>query len=383
MGQGRVNKVRTAIVVVSASLLIAAGLTLLLNARGDDFGWGFTVPAVFMLVIGAFLMVRQPANRIGLVLGAGGAAWLLYTSGGELARLSSTTDAPALSPEYIAAWVGSWVGALLPVSLAALIVLFPDGRLTGIRRWFTYFLLGLAAVAVIGGVMLWGQPHSVLTDFGLLDTEPAYVPVDIAFGLGFYACFPATLLLIARYRKGSAVERQQIKWVLAATGLFGFTFMIGVMLDWDGQMDLIWELGIGVALSAIPLSIAVAVFRYRLYEIDRILSRTVAYTLVVGLLGIVVFLLVTGLTLFLPSDDPLVVAVATLSVFALFNPLRRNIQTLVDRRFNRSRYDAARVIDDFTLDLRNRLDPDEVVDDWIGVVRTTMEPAHLAVWVKR
>jgi hypothetical protein len=378
-----VKRVRFTIVVLSASLLAVAGLVLQLNAQGDDFGWVFTIPAIFMLAVGAFLMVRQPSNRIGLVLGGGGAAWLLYTSGGEYARLASATEVSGFSTEYVAAWVGSWVGALLPVSLAALILLFPDGRLTGVRRWFTYFLLFLAALSGIGGVLMWGLPLRVLTDFRLLDVEPAYFPVDIAFVLGFLACFPATVLLIARYRKGSTVERQQIKWVLAAAGLFGLVYTVGVVLDSAGQTSLIWEFGISMAISAIPLAIAVAIFRYRLYEIDRILSRTVAYTLLVGLLGVVVFLLVTGLTLFLPSDDPLVVAVATLTVFALFNPVRRNVQQLVDRRFNRSRYDAARVMDDFTLDLRNRLDPDQVVDDWVGVVQTTMQPAHLGVWVKR
>lgn len=377
------NKIRATIVVVPAILLAVAGVVLQVNSRSENLGWGFIIPAIFMLAVGAFLMVRQPSNRIGLVLAGGGGAWLLYTSSGEYAHLSPNTQVSAASTEYLAAWLGSWVGALLPISLAALILLFPDGRLTGVRRWFTYFLLGLAGSALIGAVIMWGLPIEVLSDFRLLDAEPSYVPVDVAFRLGFFSCFPAIASLVTRYRNGTAVEKQQIKWVLAAAAVFGMVYLVGVVFDSDGDLEAIWEFGAGIAISAIPLSIAVAVFRYRLYEIDRILSRTVAYTLVVGLLGVVVFLLVTALTLFLPSDDPLVVAVATLSVFALFNPLRRSIQTLVDRRFNRSRYDAARVIDDFTTDLRNRLNPDQVVEDWIGVVQTTMQPAHLGVWVKQ
>lgn len=376
--------IRSVAIVLVATLLGFGGLALQLGAEGDDFGWGFTVPAVLMIAVGSFLMVRRPANRIGVVLGGGGAAWLLYTAAGEYARIAQAqTGTGELPAEYVAAWLGSWVGALLPISLAALIVLFPDGRLTGFRRWFAYALLALAALAFSGGLLLWGETLVVLADFQLLDLEPAYVPVDIAFGLGFLAVVPATLSLIGRYRSGDAVERQQVKWVLAAAGLFGVVFLAGVLFVTEGRLQTIWEGALGISISSIPVAIAVAVFRYRLYEIDTILSRTVSYALVVGLLGLVVLALITAMTVFLPSDDPLVVAAATLAVFALFNPVRRRVQRWVDRRFNRSRYDATTVVDDFTGDLRDRVDPEEVVQGWVGVIETTMEPASVGVWVKR
>jgi hypothetical protein len=145
-----------------------------------------------------------------------------------------------------------------------------------------------------------------------------------------------------------------------------------------------WEvIVVAGGLCAIPVAIVVAVLRYRLHDIDRLISRTVSYALVVGLLGLVFVGLVTLSTTVLPSDDPLVVAVATLTVAALFNPLRRRVQGFVDRRFNRSRYDAERVIEDFTGTLQDRADPELVVGGWVGVVEDLMEPQSVGVWVKR
>jgi hypothetical protein len=121
---------------------------------------------------------------------------------------------------------------------------------------------------------------------------------------------------------------------------------------------------------------------YRLDEIDRIVSRTVSYALVVGVLGLVFFGVVTALTAWLSAESDLVVAGSTLAVAALFNPVRRRVQAWVDRRFNRSRYDAERVMDGFASSLRDRVDPEGVVDGWVGVVSDTMQPRSVAVWVR-
>jgi uncharacterized membrane protein YbhN (UPF0104 family) len=184
--------------------------------------------------------------------------------------------------------------------------------------------------------------------------------------------------VVTRFVRSRGIERQQLKW-------FVFALVVGIVVlvtPWT-ENDMVGT----VLWTVVPISIlgsmAVAILRYRLYEIDRIISRTITYALVVGLLGLVVLALVAGLALFMPSDDPLVVAVATLVAFASFNPLRRRVQRLVDRRFNRSRYDAQRVIDNFAGTLRHRVDPEEVVDGWLGVVSETMQPAAAGVWVKQ
>ena len=139
-----------------------------------------------------------------------------------------------------------------------------------------------------------------------------------------------------------------------------------------------------VALTIVPVVIGLAVFKYRLYDIDRIISRTVTYALIVGLLGVVFAVGVVLIPNSLPGleDSALLVAGSTLAVSALFNPLRRHVQELVDRRFNRSRYDAERIMEGFAGSLRDRVELDGVVGGWLAVVSDTMEPASLGVWVR-
>jgi hypothetical protein len=132
----------------------------------------------------------------------------------------------------------------------------------------------------------------------------------------------------------------------------------------------------------IPLSVAVAILRYRLYDIDRVISRTMSYVIVIVLLALVYALGVTGLTTLLDTDSPLVVAGSTLAVAALFNPVRRRIQDVIDRRFNRARYDAQNVMDRFAGTLRDRLDVNELSVGWRDVVTETMEPTAVSVWIR-
>jgi O-antigen/teichoic acid export membrane protein len=135
-------------------------------------------------------------------------------------------------------------------------------------------------------------------------------------------------------------------------------------------------------LAAIPVSIAIAVLKYRLYDLDRIVSRTVTYALVAALLVAAYGLIVLGLGSFLGRDNPLAIAAATLAAAALFNPLRTRIRGWVDRRFNRSRYDAERVIEGFVSSMRDRVDPDGLVEGWIGVATETMQPTAVGAWVR-
>ncbi len=192
-----------------------------------------------------------------------------------------------------------------------------------------------------------------------------------------------------RYRRSHGVARAQIRWFAAAAALVAFTYVGQFIftvatgtLD-GGSPAHRWLQTLAIAgFGTMGVAVGVAVLRYRLYEIDRIISRTVSYALVLVLLASVVLVLVSVFALFLPSDDPLVVAVSTLVVFALFTPVRRRVQAVVDRRFNRSRYDAARVVDSFAGSLREQVDPQELVDGWVGVVSETMQPAALGIWVR-
>ena len=186
------------------------------------------------------------------------------------------------------------------------------------------------------------------------------------------------MLLVRRWRASAGVQRAQFRWLFFGASLFAVVITVGQVFPEDTGSFYVWIPG-GVA---IPVTIGVAVLKYRLYDIDRIISRTVSYALVVTLLGLVVLSLVSVLAVFLPSDDPLVVAVSTLVVFALFAPVRRRVQAVVDRRFHRSRYDAVRVVDTFAGSLRDQVDPEGLVDGWVGVVSETMQPAAVGVWVR-
>jgi hypothetical protein len=206
---------------------------------------------------------------------------------------------------------------------------------------------------------------------GVITADPSFL-----FVIGF--TLAAIVLVIGRWRRSEGVERLQFRWLLVGAVAFMLIMGIGQVVPEGNDGELLWLLG----GSAIPGAIGIAVLRYRLFEIDRIISRTVSYTVLVGLLAAVYVGGVTGLTFLLPDQSQLVVAATTLTVAALFNPVRRRVQDLVDRRFNRSRYDTQRVMDGFAGSLRDRVDSSEVVEGWVGVVAETMQPAAVGVWVR-
>jgi hypothetical protein len=203
-------------------------------------------------------------------------------------------------------------------------------------------------------------------------------PVE-AWDLTFIALALLGLLSIGsavlRFIRATGEERQQLKWF--ALALFVFALTLGTALLIGVPIDLVsWA-----AALLIPASIALAVLRYRLYEIDRIVSRTVTYALIVVLFA-GGYLVTTALVGSQFSEDPLFVAAATLGVAAAFNPLRKRVQASMDRRFNRSRYDLEHVIDEFGGTLRDQTDADEVVSGWVEVVSETMQPSAVGVWVR-
>ncbi|MDQ6650069.1 MAG: hypothetical protein M3Z02_08145, partial [Actinomycetota bacterium] len=185
--------------------------------------------------------------------------------------------------------------------------------------------------------------------------------------------------LVRRFHRARGTERAQVKW-FAFGGLATIVEIAGATaLDLRGGLDALSQL---VIVSTLPAAIGVAILRYRLYDIDRIVSRTVGYALVTGLLVVVYVSSVTVVTRLTPSGNSLAVAASTLAVAALFQPVRRRVQAGVDRRFNRSRYDAARTIDAFSARLREQVDLDTLASDLISVVRRTMQPASAGVWLR-
>ena len=203
----------------------------------------------------------------------------------------------------------------------------------------------------------------------------AFVVAGLAIPVGAWS-------LLARFRRAGEVERQQLRWlVVVAVPVALAVAALAAQALTGNEVDLDWLPGI--CLAVLPLGIGAAILRYRLYELDRIISRTLAYGLLTLLLGGGYALVVLGLGQLLGRNSPLVVAVATLAVATVFQPARRRVQAVVDRRFNRRRHDAARIIEAFGARLRDQVDLDTLAADLLAVVDQTMQPTRASLWLRR
>ena len=385
--------------VVAAITLIAIGVTGWLEFetglsgdstldRVESAIWGVSLS--MFVISGAIIVSRQPRNVIGWLLMIPGLSVPLSDLPFRALVEMDPVPVDAGPLLWLAVWFTGWSWILLIFPLFHLLLTFPSGRLLS-RRWRWAVWLELAMVAIMVGSIAFSRELVVMLD----ETVVWSVPNPIGFvGEGFFdgpfePIWTAGLLLLTivsvsafviRFRRASPVERRQFKTLLLAVALFGLVYAgLAMTQNPAGSfLDMLFAFSVG----AIPVAVAIGVLRYRLYEIDRIISRTVGYLLVVALLGAVFFAVVTTLSSVLPTESPLAVAASTLAVAALFNPLRRRVQERVDRRFNRARYDAQRVMERFAGSLQGRLDHDGVVDGWVGVVAETMQPASVSVWVR-
>jgi hypothetical protein len=279
------------------------------------------------------------------------------------------------------AGVTIWAPAIaLGVSLPALLV--PNGRLRS-RRWR---VVAAAAVAgpllfVVGALLIPGPTSDTPVPFDNPFGQPGLVgeaaKVISATGLALHAVALLTALLcvIVRFRASRGVERQQLRWVAtgAAIAVLGVTVPLGDLRGaWVDPL----------VILCVPLSVAVAVLRYRLWDLDRLVSRTVTYALVTALLAVPFLLVVPAATKLVSGSGSLAVAAATLAAAALFQPLRRRVQGLVDRRFNRRRYDAARTVEGFAARLRDQVDLDALHGELLAVVDHTMQPTRTSLWLR-
>jgi hypothetical protein len=339
---------------------------------------------------GAVIVSRQPRNVIGWLLMIPGlippAGELLFT---WLIRLDPVPTQMDLGL-WLAVWFTSWYWVLLIFPIFLILLTFPNGRLISSRWRWVVLLIGVMT-AVMLGLTTFGEEMVVSNGevtVWKLSNPIGLLPVSEQFDAIFFAVWNPLLLLVTlasvaalvvRYRNGTREERKQLAWPLWAVMLFGIVYVGGALGSGFAENSVLDAL-FYIALVGIPASVAVAVLKHRLYEIDRIISRTLSYTVVVVLSAAVFFGIVVVLSSFLPAESDLAIAGSTLAVAALFNPLRRRVHVWVDRRFNRTRYDAQRVMDRFAGSLRDRLDLEGIVDDWMGVVAETMQPATIAIW---
>jgi hypothetical protein len=390
---------RIAWVIAAAGTAMVATLLASYASQAADAS-AAQIAAVLSLLIGmlafvlcgALIMSRQPRNIVGWLLMIPG---LVLPASTLVTNWLGTMPAPQqVSPLlWLLLWSLGWSWLLLIFPILHLLLTFPDGRLIS-RRWRWAVALEVAMVAIFLGFTALEQDLRVLVDdevawtianpIGVLpnDMFDEWLAVPWEIGLVVITVASAAAVVV-RFRRGSTVEREQLKWPLLAVVVFGAVYAGSAL-----EASLVGDASIlfGLALAGIPISVAIAVLRYRLFAIDHIISRTVSWAAVTAILLGVFIVGVLGLqALFsgVTQGQTLAVAASTLVSFALFQPVRRRVQRALDRRFDRARYDAERIVGGFSERLRGEVELRAVEDELVATVGGVLRPTGVAIWLRR
>ena len=353
----------------------------------------FMLVSLSFATVGALVASRQPDNAVGWIFCALGVCnSLAVASQGYAIYALLTAHLPGGA---VANWLSSLLaGPIVFAMFALVLLLFPDGRPLS-SRWRAVVWLDLAAIALIFAFAF--KPGSL--DTSLLDAdnpfgiEGAGALLEVLGITGIFLALAAAatggVSLVLRLRRSRGVERQQLKWFAFAGAIFCAVFATGPLL-WtlppSSGLNWIWTVLFLSAVSTIPAAAGIAILRYRLYDIDIIVNRTLVYgsltaTLVVAYFGVIVvlqrtFVVLTG------EKSTLAVVASTLLIAALFNPLRHRFQAFIDRLFYRKKYDAAKTLEAYSLRLREETDLDTLGSGLVSLVRETMQPSHVSLWLR-
>src|SRR5215207_77896 len=363
------------------------------NAHTYDFWLENTIVPVSFSIIGAFIASRLPANPVGWLFCAAASISAVTHLSAEYAIYALLAQPDSLPAGEAMAWIASWVWIVFIGCIALSLLLFPNGRLPSSRwRWLAWLVVLLTVAGAVWEALSPGVIVSlgpIRNPLGIEGLPSAYKPVQTIMFALLLVVAVSTFVLRLRWARG--IERQQIKWpaytaVLAASGsVLTYTISEAISswwLEWTGFVLM------SVSALGMPISIGIAIVRYRLYEIDLLINRTLVYGSLTAILALVYFGGVTATqTLFRAltgqEEQPqLAIVVSTLVIAALFTPLRRRIQSFIDRRFYRRKYDARKTLEDFSAQLRNETDLKALSDDLVGVVKETMAPAHVSLWLR-
>ena len=394
-------------------VLCAASIVLYIATRSVEppSTWGtggdsavliFVLPFLAFPIVGALIASKRPENPIGWICLSAGIFWMLAISTGGYGAYGLVANPGSVPFPAAIGSLTEWIWApALGLLGTFLVLLFPDGRLPS-RRWRPVAWLSVAVIVLVSaGIAL--RPKR-LTDLGGvrnpfgLEGHPWMADATSAILVLLPLCILASALsLVLRFLRSGGEEREQIKWLAFAASVVGLGFssfvILGIIVpDAAGGARPLWEKlledAVTLSFAGVPVAVGVAVLRYRLYNIDLIINRTLVYGALTATLALVYFGGVAATeavlrTLTGQEQQPqLAVVVSTLVIAALFNPLRRRIQSFIDRRFYRRKYDARKTLEAFSAKLRDETDLEALNDELVGVVRETMQPAHVSLWLR-
>ena len=380
------RRVRLATIVLGALVLVLVGLSLPIGIAARKPFDGLVLLVVLTAVLGWLITRRQPGNRIALLLVGYAAILILYEDAANYAVLDYHLHHGTLPLGFPAVLIASELWSTWFLIPPLIILLFPDGTLP--PRWRMVARAYLAVCALIIAISLGGGAWKasgtriVVQGNGQLagNSSPsgalgfllviAFLTVPV-----FWVLFVVRQVLI--WRAATGERRAQLKWLTAGSAVS----IIGLAAGFTFQSGVLNTLCLIVGIFSLPVCIILAILKYRLYDIDRLISRTLSYGLVTGLLVGVYAGLVLLATEVLGFHSTVAVAAATLVAAALFNPLRHRVQRSVDRRFNRARYDADKTVAAFAARLKDEVELDSIQADLAGTVYHALEPAHVSVWI--
>ena len=373
------------------------------QAWGGDsrlFGVFFGLVILSFPLVGLLILLRDPRNRIGWMLDGIGVVWILSGAIDTYAYYALVAAPGSLPGGGLVAALGegTWVAAI-GIMGTYLILLFPDGRLPSPRwrplGWLTAVAIVVATVGVdVSPGPLEESPVPTMDNPLALDSAGPLITVvlAVAFPLLLMCMLASAVALVRRFRRSRALERQQMKWLTTAGALVIGVYLVTMAATFVSSLtdrSPHWVVALQslstLAFILLPASIGAAVLRYRLYDIDVVINRALVYSALTVMLGTTYLVMVLGLQVLLePVTDQsdLAVAASTLAVAALFGPARGRIQAVVDRRFYRNRYDAARTLEAFVSQLRHELDLGAVGDGLSAAVRETVQPSHVSLWLR-
>jgi hypothetical protein len=382
-----------ALTLALLAFMLGSGLTRPPIRGIDDFGArdvSFIISFVTFVPMGALIASRRPKNPIGWIACSVGLFELASGAAYEYAARALFVDRGGLPGGAVTSWLSAWTWAPGLALVALLMLLFPTGR-PPTRRWtWVGWAVATTILVLTGSAMsLWPQRGAALLRETLPGDPLVRAVVEIAWTVMVVLLLVSLASLIVRFRRSHGEERQQLRWIayvaaVVSVLLFNELFLIEWLGAGETTFGIVGEHLVNLSAAAFPIATAIAILRYRLYDLDLVINRTLVYGSLTAILAAAYLGIVVVLQNAIPGadDSDLTIAGSTLAVAALFRPLRARVQGFIDRRFYRRRFDAQRTLESFSSRLREDVDLEHLSADLLHVVEETMQPAHASLWLR-